>query len=473
MDWLAAPDYWLARLIFQRLLAAIYLIGFLVALDQFRPLLGERGLLPAPDFIRQVPFRRSPSLFYVRYSDRVLVGVATLGGALAFGALLGAPDLVPLPIAMLWWALLWALYLSIVNVGQTFYAFGWESLLCETGFLAIFLGAAGTAPSFAVIVLMRWVVFRVEFGAGLIKMRGDRCWRDLTCLYYHHETQPMPNPLSWYFHHLPKRIHRLEVLGNHFAQLVAPWFLFAPQPVATVAGIVVVGTQSWLLVSGNFAWLNLITIALAVSAFDDAALARIVPVRAGPLEWPGWYVAVMLAVTSLIVILSYRPARNLLSRHQIMNASFDPLHIVGTYGAFGSVTKERYEVVIEGTDDAVLTPQTQWREYEFKGKPTDLKRRPPQIAPYHLRLDWLMWFAALSSPMYQEWFVPFLWKLLEADRPTLRLLARDPFQGRRPRFVRAQYYLYRFTTPAERRETGAWWHRELSGIYVPAVKLRG
>ncbi|TMF22325.1 MAG: lipase maturation factor family protein, partial [Chloroflexi bacterium] len=146
---------------------------------------------------------------------------------------------------------------------------------------------------------------------------------------------------------------------------------------------------------------------------------------------------------------------------------------VGTYGAFGSVTKERYEVVIEGTDDAVLTPQTQWREYEFKGKPTALKRRPPQIAPYHLRLDWLMWFAALSSPMYQEWFVPFLWKLLEADRPTLRLLARDPFQGKRPRFVRAQYYLYRFTTPAERRETGAWWHRELSGIYVPAVKLRG
>ena len=395
MDWLAAPDYWLARLIFQRLLAAIYLIGFLVALDQFRPLLGERGLLPAPDFIRQVPFRRSPSLFYVRYSDRVLVGVATLGGALAFGALLGAPDLVPLPIAMLWWALLWALYLSIVNVGQTFYAFGWESLLCETGFLAIFLGAAGTAPSFAVIVLMRWLVFRVEFGAGLIKMRGDRCWRDLTCLYYHHETQPMPNPLSWYFHHLPKRIHRVEVLGNHFAQLVAPWFLFAPQPVATIAGIVIVGTQAWLLVSGNFAWL------------------------------------------------------------------------------FGSVTKERYEVVIEGTDDAVLTPQTAWREYEFKGKPTDVRRRPAQIAPYHLRLDWLMWFAALSSPMYQEWFVPFLWKLLEADRPTLRLLARDPFQGKRPRFVRAQYYLYRFTTPAERRETGAWWHRELSGIYVPAVKLRG
>ena len=473
MEWLAAPDYWLARSLFQRGLGAIYLLAFLVTLDQFRPLLGERGLLPTPDFIRAVPFRRSPSLFYIRYSYRVLVAVAVIGTVLAGGIVLGVPDLLPLALAMLWWAALWALYLSIVNVGQTFYSFGWESLLCETGFLAIFLGNAGTAPPFTLIVLLRWLLFRVEFGAGLIKMRGDRCWRDLTCLYYHHETQPMPNPLSWYFHHLPQRIHRFEVLGNHFAQLVVPWFLFLPQPLATFAGIVIAGTQSWLLLSGNFAWLNVISIALAISAFDDAALGRILPFHPGPLDLPLGYVGVVLTVTALIVLLSYRPARNLISRHQIMNASFDPLHIVGTYGAFGSVTKERYEVVIEGTEDAVLTPQTVWREYEFRGKPTDVNRRPPQVAPYHLRLDWLMWFAALSSPMYQDWFVPFLWKLLEADRPTLRLLARDPFQGRRPRFVRAQYYLYRFTTPAERRETGAWWHRELSGTYVPAVKLRG
>jgi hypothetical protein len=472
MDWLAAPDYWLARLVFQRLLAGIYLMAFLVTLNQFRPLLGERGLLPAPLFIRTVPFRRSPSLFYLRYSDRLLVGVALSGTILAAGAALGGPDRVPSAVGMLWWALLWALYLSIVNIGQTFYSFGWESLLCETGFLAIFLGPSTTTPSFTLILLMRWLVFRVEFGAGMIKVRGDRCWRDLTCLYYHHETQPMPNPLSWYFHHLPKRIHRFEVLGNHFAQLVAPWFLFAPQPLPTLAGIVIVGTQSWLLLSGNFAWLNAITIALAISAFDNAALGRILPLRAGSTEWHPWYVGLVLAVTLLILLLSYRPARNLLSRHQIMNASFDPFHIVGTYGAFGSITKERYEVVIEGTEDAVLTRQTKWLEYEFKGKPGDVRRRPPQVAPYHLRLDWLMWFAALSSPMYHEWFLPLLGKLLEADRPVLRLLARDPFAGRRPRFVRALFYLYRFTTPKEHRETGAWWSRELVGDYLPPVQLR-
>ena len=478
MDVFAAPDYWLARFVFERALGTIYLVAFLVTVAQFRPLLGERGLLPAPDFIRAVPFRAAPTLFHlIGYSDRKLLAIAWVGVAGSLLAVTGLFDGVAYTVpfaSMFVFALLWVLYLSIVNVGQTFYSFGWESLLLETGFLTIFLGPVTTPPQFTLIVLMRWLLFRVEFGAGLIKMRGDRCWRDLTCLYYHHETQPMPNPLSWYFHRLPKRLHRLEVLGNHFAQLVVPWFLFFPQPIATVAGIVIIGTQSWLLLSGNFAWLNVLTIALAISAFDDAALGRVFALaQPASQDTPGWYLGVALAVTALIVFLSYRPARNLLSRRQIMNASFDPFHIVGTYGAFGSVTKERYEVVIEGTDEPVLTPQTAWREYEFKGKPGDVRRRPPQFAPYHLRLDWLMWFAAMSSPMYHEWFVPLLGKLLEADRPTLRLLRRDPFDGQRPRFIRARRYLYRFTTSQERRDTRAWWHRELVDDYMPPVSLRG
>ncbi|HZP95806.1 MAG TPA: lipase maturation factor family protein [Candidatus Limnocylindria bacterium] len=472
MDWLRADDYWLARLVFQRGLALIYLVAFVVALRQFRALLGERGLLPVPHFVSQVRFLDAPSLFHLRYSDRLLAAVSWTGIALAAFAAVGLTDAVPAPLAMLVWAALWAMYLSIVNVGQTFNAFGWESLLCETGFLAIFLGNATVAPTIALVVLLRWLVFRVEFGAGLIKMRGDRCWRDLTCLYYHHETQPMPNPLSWYAHHLPRRFHRVEALGNHFAQLVAPIFLFAPQPLASAAGIVIIATQGWLVLSGNFAWLNAVTMVLAVSSLDDATIAHVLPLGHVAADVPIWDGALALLLTALIAVLSYRPARNLLSRHQLMNYSFDPFHIVGTYGAFGSVTKERDEVVVEGTEDPVLTPRTAWREYEFKGKPGDARRRPPQVAPYHLRLDWLMWFAAMSSPMYHSWFVPFVAKLLEADRHTLALLRRDPFDGRRPRFVRARLYRYRFTTPAERRETGAWWRRELLGDYLRPVSLR-
>ena len=472
VELLRADDYWLARLVFQRALAVIYLVAFLVTLRQFRPLLGDRGLLPVPNVLAAVTFRQAPSLFHWKYSDALLRGVSWLGMMLSLALVVGIGDILPTPVAMLAWAVLWWLYLSIVNVGQTFYAFGWESLLCETGFLAIFLGNAQVAPPITLVILLRWLVFRVEFGAGLIKMRGDPCWRDLTCLYYHHETQPMPNPLSWYFHHLPKALHRAEVLGNHFAQLVVPIFLFAPQPLASIAGVIVIGTQGWLVLSGNFAWLNVITMTIAVASLDDATLGHVLPVAHAPVGLPAWFVAPVLAVTALILFLSYRPARNLLSRRQLMNYSFDPFHVVGAYGAFGSVTKERDEVVVEGTEDPVITSQTRWLEYEFKGKPTDLARRPAQFAPYHLRLDWLMWFAAMSSPMYHEWFVPFVAKLLEADRPTLGLLARDPFGGRRPRFVRARLFRYRFTTPRERQETRAWWQRELVGDYLPPVSLR-
>ena len=468
-SWLRGDEYWIARLLFQRALGGIYLIAFVVTLRQFRPLLGEHGLIPVPEFVARVGFLDAPSLFQWRYSDRLLVAVAWAGIALSAAALFGLTDLLPLSVALLVWFALWALYLSIANVGQTFYGFGWESLLCETGFLAIFLGNAEVSPPLTIVFLARWLLFRVEFGAGLIKMRGDQCWRDLTCLYYHHETQPMPNPLSWYFHHLPKRFHRFEVLGNHFAQLVAPVFLFAPQPIATVAGAAVFGTQAWLVLSGNFSWLNAVTMALALLALSDRLVAG---APLGPAADVPWFTALALLYTALVLFLSYRPARNLLSRRQLMNYSFDPFHVVGTYGAFGSVTKERDEVVVEGTDEAVLTSSTRWREYEFKGKPGDVMRRPPQYAPYHLRLDWLMWFAAMSSPLYHEWFGPFLAKLLLADPATLGLLRLDPFSGERPRFIRARLFRYRFTTPEERRDTGAWWHRELVGDYVRPVSLR-
>jgi hypothetical protein len=171
------------------------------------------------------------------------------------------------------------------------------------------------------------------------------------------------------------------------------------------------------------------------------------------------------------VVLSYWPVRNLLGRSQLMNYSFNRLHLVGTYGAFGSVTRQRYELVVEGTDATEPTDDARWREYEFRGKPGDPRRRPPQVAPYHLRLDWLMWFAALSSGYATGWFQPFIGKLLEGDRATLRLLRHNPFPDKPPTWVRARYYLYRFTTWPERRETGAWWVRELMGEYLRPVRL--
>jgi hypothetical protein len=187
---------------------------------------------------------------------------------------------------------------------------------------------------------------------------------------------------------------------------------------------------------------------------------------------PPWCAAAVVGVTILVLVLSGRPARNLVSKRQLMNAPFNPFHLVNTYGAFGSVTRRRLEVVVEGTADPHPGPRATWLEYEFRGKPTSLRRVPMQFAPYHLRLDWLMWFAALSPAYAEGWFGAFLLRLLDNDRPTVRLLARNPFPDAPPAYVRARLFRYRFSSWADLRRTGAWWQRELVGEYVPAIRRR-
>jgi hypothetical protein len=471
----------LVRLLVQRGLAAIYFIAFLVVLNQFKPLLGQNGLLPVPAFLKRVRLRDAPSIFHWRYSDRLADGVAWTGIILSTLGGLGISESGPAWMSMAVWLVLWFLYLSVVNVGQTFYAFGWESMLVEAGFFASFLGPSRIHPSVIPVLILRWMLFRTEFGAGLIKLRHDRCWRDLTCLFYHYETQPLPNPLSWHFHHLPKIMHRAGVLGSHVVQLIAPFVLFAPQPFASIAGALIIFHQLWLIISGNYSWLNWITVVLGVTAFDDAVLRRVLPISFPPIAPRGEAYDMLLIVIAVgTALLSIQPVMNLVSRNQIMNTSYNPFHLVNTYGAFGSVTKIRYEIVIEGTDESILTDRTLWQEYEFKGKPGNPMRRPPQVAPYHPRLDWLVWFLPFSVtvhsrriwiPGHELWFIRFVYRLLENDRPTLNLLRHNPFENRRPAYVRARFYQYRYSSSEERRRTGAWWTRRLIDVYLPPVSL--
>jgi lipase maturation factor len=214
---------------------------------------------------------------------------------------------------------------------------------------------------------------------------------------------------------------------------------------------------------------------LACAALDDSLLRAVLPVDppAALTDPARWEQAAVVALTLLVVVLSWRPARNLVARRQLMNASFDPLRLVNTYGAFGAITRVRHEIVLEGTDDPAPGPDTAWREYQFKAKPGDPRRRPRQVAPYHLRLDWLMWFAAMSPPAAHPWLVELVTRLLEGDPATRKLLGRpDPFGDRPPALVRARLYRYRFTTRAERRQTGAWWSRDLVGEYLPPLRLQ-
>jgi hypothetical protein len=398
--------------------------------------------------------------------------VAWIGIVLSLVALTGLSEQGPLWLSMLIWLLLWALYLSIVNVGQIFYGFGWESMLLEVGFFAIFLGPAHMAAPVLVIWLIRWMLFRVEFGAGLIKMRGDQCWRDLTCLNYHHQTQPLPNPLSRYFHLLPEPIHTIETFFNHTIQLVVVWGLFFPQPVASIAAALIILSQGYLIISGNYSWLNWLTLSLAFSGFSDVVIRNVIgftpPVVA---SLPAFYYPILLILGIAVLVMSYKPIRNMLSPGQMMNFSFNPLHLVNTYGAFGSVTKKRYEIILEGTDENKITDKTVWREYEFKGKPGDPAKRPPQISPYHLRLDWQMWFAAMSSPRQNRWLLTLIHRLLIGDESTEKLLKKVPFKNDPPKYIRARLFRYRFTSQKEREETGNWWKRSFVNEYIRPLSL--
>lgn len=470
-------NYELTRIIFQRGMALTYFIAFLVALKQFKALLGEKGLLPVPEYLKAVSFRQAPSIFHFHYSDAFLTFIVILGLLLSLAALSGITEKGSIWISIAVWSLLWIFYLSIVNVGQTFYSFGWETMLLEAGFLTIFLGSSRYATPLIILFLLRWMLFRLEFGAGLIKLRGDPCWRDLTCMLYHHETQPMPSLFSWYFHHLPPILHKVEVIGNYFAQLVVPWGLFLPQPIASISALIIIITQGWLFISGNYAWLGFLTMVLATTGFSNTQIKMVLPNLKVPdklIEYPAhlWSVTV---VTAMFILLSYRPLINLFSRRQMMNTSYNAYHLVNSYGAFGSVTKERYEIIIEGTSDETIDENTEWKAYEFKAKPGDPAKRPPQYAPYHLRLDWLMWFAAFDrqyNPYHHPWFGAFIGKLLQNDKATLKLIKTNPFPDTPPKHIRAELYLYHFTTSEERKKTGDWWHRELVGTYLPPATLK-
>lgn len=486
---LESPDHTIAREVIQRGVAAIYVVAFLSTYHQFPALLGERGLLPVPELLARPSSRRSPSLFHwhrTPYSDRLLRAVCVLGMLLGASVVVGLPQQgpawTPIPVFLA----MWGLYLSIHSLGQRFYGFGWESMLLEAGFVVGFLGSHAVPPPTLILLFLMWLLLRLEFGAGMIKMRGDAAWRDLTAMDHHHQTQPMPGPLSRWAHLKPHWWHRCEVLGSHAVQLGVVWLILAPQPIASIAACLIILTQLALVLTGNYAWLNWLTIIVAFSAISDSFLRWVVGgpwpgwgwerlsdprgAGAGPIDdadspvgvlvgmaSPLWWIVLTGALFAWLLVLSRKPLLNLFSRHQLMNASFNRWHLVNAYGAFGSMTTRRLEVVIEGTTSGG-TEEGDWHAYEFKGKPGDPARRPRQFAPYHLRLDWMMWFLALR-PGAEGWFVALLEKLRDGDPAIRRLLRLDPFDGQPPARLRVRLFEYRYTTAQEKRETGHWWAR--------------
>jgi len=484
--WGTRPGYRLTRFVILRLLGAVYAVAFLAAARQVLPLIGSHGLLPLDAYLVRLHDHFGstgagllglPSLFWLAHSDGALQGAAWLGFALSCVVVAGYANALLM-------AFLWALYMSFVHVGQEWYGYGWEIQLLETGFLAIFLCPlvdgrpfSGREPPPHVIWLFRWLIFRIMLGAALIKLRGDVAWRDLTALYYHFETQPIPNPLSRWFHFLPRGVLKAGVLFNFLAELVAPWFVFYPRLARYTAGTIIILFQLDLILSGNLSFLNWLTIVPALACFDDAFWSRVLPrfvaSRAGAPAHaapPGcWGQRVAWGLVALVAILSVQPVVNLVSPRQIMNTSFDPLDLVNTYGAFGTVGRQRLNVVFEGAAADSLGDSVEWTEYRYRALPVDVDRRPPQIAPYQPRLDWQMWFASMGRPERYPWTLHLVWKLLHNDPGALSLFAGNPFPGSPPRYIRAVLFVYEFAPPGNRE--GAWWTRIELGEWLPPLSV--
>jgi len=479
-----ADRYWLTRFVILRWLGVVYAIAFLCAGKQILPLIGSDGILPLDLFLDRVQyalgspaagFARLPSLFWLADSDTVLQLAAWAGLGLSCVVISGYANAIVMTI-------LWLLYMSFVHVGQDWYGYGWEIQLLETGFLAIFLCPLldgrpfpKRKPPVVVIWLFRWLIFRIMIGSALIKLRGDICWRDLTALYYHFETQPIPGPLSRCFHFLPHWVLKAGVLFNYLAELVAPWFAFYPRTARHIAGAIMMLFQLTLIASGNLSFLNWLTIIPALACFDDSLWAVLMPralvkraIRADAMAEPSLSMQrTAWAVVVIVGLLSIQPVVNLASPGQIMNTSFNPLNLVNTYGAFGSVGRERVNVVFEGTDADVPDEHAVWKEYPYRALPVALDQQPPQIAPYQPRLDWQMWFAAMSIPARYPWTVHLVWKLLHSDPGVLGLFGGNPFPQKPPRYIRAVRYRYQFAPPGN--SEGNWWRREQLGLWLPPL----
>ena len=485
--WGTRPErttFYLSRWLFLRGLGCTYLIAFLSLWVQIHGLIGSNGILPAEAYLAAVRqqvgtegYYLLPTLFWLNPSDACLHFLCAGGVVLSLILITGF-----LPTATL--IGLWMFYLSLVTVGQVFLSFQWDVLLLEAGFLAIFFAPLRIRDAFARVSeisgaflwLLRWLLFRLMFASGFVKLASDAVWRDLDALNFHYETQPLPTWIGWYAHQLPNWIHEISVMSMFAVELGIPFLIFAPRRLRTAGCIGLIALQVLILLTGNYCFFNLLTITLCLLLIDDVTWRRLLSKRFMPrfqsVEGsPHRYRRVCIGVVALLlfVLSGIRFGGQLFRDVQFPDVAWmRPFRSVNTYGLFADMTESRPEIIVEGSNDRIT-----WETYRFRWKPGELTSAPKWVAPHQPRLDWQMWFAALQgSYRNTPWFPYFIGALLQGKPEVLQLLAENPFPDAPPRYVRATLYDYHFTDIATKRSEGTWWYRERKGMYCPAVSLR-
>jgi predicted DCC family thiol-disulfide oxidoreductase YuxK len=474
---LEPPRYDLVSFLFLRLFGLIYLSAFVSFGVQAPGLIGSHGILPLAELVKAIDGRLGPEryvlmpmVFWWNASDSAIQAVCWAGAALSLLVVLG---LLP-RLSLL---LLYLLYLSLLNAGQTFMSYQWDVFLLEGGFLALILSFA-RLPG---VWLLRWLLFRFMFMSGVVKLAsGDPNWWNLSALSYHFLTQPLPTPLAWYAADLPPLALKFATGATFVVELILPFLIFCPRRMRFVAAFGIVLLESLISITGNYNWFNFQTMLLCLPLFDDAALRRVLPARmirriafGGEDRAPRRAVAAAVGVLTVVIVFSSLVQMDERFGGSPPNAALaidrliEPLHLVSGYGLFAVMTTKRDEIVIEGSNDGAT-----WREYEFRYKPGDLARAPPWNIPHQPRLDWQMWFAALEDPRQLPWFWHFLERLLQNQPAVTALLKTNPFPNDPPTYIRARFYEYTYASPEEKAR-GVWWNRRLLGLYFPAVHLNG
>ncbi len=468
----------LAPRLFLRCLGAVYFAAFCSYAWQFPGLNGSLGIAPVSDFLSTVEqslgpgrFLALPTLAWISASDNAVQGLAWAGAILAVPAVFGF--LTP------WlFFVLWLFYLSLDLIGQDFYSFQWDALLLEAGFAAILAASHRLAPSPWAVWVLRALLFRLMFCSGAVKLlSGDPAWRGLTALRFHFQTQPLPNPLAWLAQQAPDWVLSASTAAVLAIELVVPFCIFGSPVLRHAAALIIGVLQFLILLTGNYAYFNFLTLALCLTLLDDRVLQRwwfrsfrrlqeVTPLPVWREKTVRAVAVVLLAAGGLRVVQAVYPSR-LPGPISVAAEALERFRISNRYGLFAVMTTTRNEIVIEGSNDGRI-----WWPYEFRFKPGELRRAPPLIAPFQPRLDWQMWFAALSSYQSNVWVEGFLQRLLNGSPPVAALLERNPFSGTAPRFIRAVLYEYRFTNREERAQTGNWWTRQYRGIYCPPITLR-
>jgi predicted DCC family thiol-disulfide oxidoreductase YuxK len=511
------PTYFWARRWFLRMLGLVYLIAFVSLWVQVDGLVGSNGMSPVNQFL---PAARQqlgpdahfllPTLCWFDSSNAFLHFLCGGGVVLSLLLIFGVAPALSLVV-------LFVFYLSLAIAGQLFFNFQWDVLLLETGFLSIFLApwqlwprdlllwpgsatpatatsAKASPVSRAGLFLLKFLLFKLMLMSGVVKLTsGDDSWgwlndsfhwSALTALDYHYWSQPLPTVFSWWADKTPEWFKHFSVAFCLAVEIIAPFFIWAPRRPRLVAAGLILFLQTVIALTGNYCFFNLLTIALCLLLIDDAAISRGIERRAPAspasqelrppnaksvsARWATYgaiaVIVIAFPINAWLIFSAFKPQGRPPGWLTNIYEQLEAFRIVNGYGLFRVMTKDRCEIVIEGSTDGI-----NWAPYEFKWKPGDVKRAPGWCAPHQPRLDWQMWFAALETPEQNPWLVGLIVRLLEGSQDVTGLLAHNPFPDKPPNYIRAMFYRYRFTNSEERRQTGAWWKRQELREYLPTI----